>query len=291
MVPVLAGYVAGHHPPCQRNPWNAARVFDRLLRAHALAYRLLHDEVKRTPDGGPPQVGFAGAYQLVEPWHASGPARWLEEPVARFVARASFGAWDRSLVTGRVATPWGLGARVPGLAGSLDWVGVNYYMRISVRLDPATLSNVKAGGYAIPPGIETSDMGWQIYPPGFHAVLMRTWRTFRKPLYVTENGCADTGDERRRRYLVSHLAQLQRAIRHGADVRGYMLWTFTDNFEWREGFAKKFGIVAVDPADPDLVRRPRPSAELMGRIARANAIEEKTVEELAPGALAGWPLE
>jgi beta-glucosidase len=72
MVPVLAGYLSGYHPPCRRSPLQAARVFHRLLQAHALAYHVLHEMVPRAPTGGPSMVGFAGAYQLVEPFHESG---------------------------------------------------------------------------------------------------------------------------------------------------------------------------------------------------------------------------
>jgi len=296
MVPVLAGYLAGYHPPCRRAPLEAARVFEALLRAHAAAYHAIHAIAPRAPDGGRAQVGFAGAYQNVEPYHERGPLRALETPVARIVAQSSFRAWDESVRDGRVrwpfrfGLPFGSGRPIPGLAGSVDFVGVNYYMRISVRLGLGTLSNVKSGGYDCPPGIERTEMGWQVHPPSFHAVLLDVHRFFGKPIYVTENGCCDSGDEMRRRYLLQHLAQVQRAIADGADVRGYLLWTFLDNFEWREGFEKKFGIVAVDPDDPDLVRRPKPSAEMYAEVIAANAITPGIVARFAPGALDRWPL-
>ncbi|HYD48581.1 MAG TPA: glycoside hydrolase family 1 protein [Terriglobales bacterium] len=286
MVPVLAGYLAGYHPPGERNPIAAARVFTQLLHAHARAYHLLHARAPKSANGGPLQVGVATAYQAVDPYHPHGALRWLEIAVARAIRRFSFEAWDRSLLSGRVAAPYGYGQEVPGLRGSLDWVGVNYYMRISARLGLGTLSNIKAGGYSVPPGIETTEMGWQVYPPGFYQVLMEVARRFHKPIYVTENGCCDSGDELRRRYLLSHLAQVQRAIGDGADVRGYMLWTFVDNFEWREGFAKKFGLIAVDAQDPELRRVPRPSAEMYREVIAANGVTEEIVARYASGALA-----
>lgn len=291
MVPVLAGYLAAHHPPCRVAPLEAGRVFAQLLYAHARAYHLLHALVKRTPDGAPPQVGIATAYQAVETYHHHGLRKWAEAPLARLIARISFGAWDRSLATGRVAAPFGYGQQIPGLRGSVDWIGVNYYMRISARLGRGTLSNVKVGGYVIPPGIEATEMGWQIYPPGFYDVLMQVQRNFRKPIYVTENGCCDSGDEVRRRYLLSHWAQMQRALRHGCDLRGYMLWTFIDNFEWREGFAKKLGVMAMDHDDPELRRVPRPSAEMYREVIAANAVTPEIVARYAPGALDRWPLD
>lgn len=288
MVPVLAGYLAGYHPPCRRNPLQAARVFTALLHAHARAYAVIHELVARAPDGGPVLAGYAGAYQFVEPFHESGFWRALETPLAATIARVSFDAWDRSVLTGRVAAPFGYGQTVRGLKDSCDFLGVNYYMRISAQLGPGTLSNVRVGGYVAPEGIEMTEMGWQIYPPGFYAVLMDLHRRFRKPLYVTENGCADSGDDVRRRYLLSHWAMMQKAIADGCDLRGYMHWTFCDNFEWREGFEKKFGLFAMDPNDPDLKRVPRQSAEMLREVIAANAVTPEIVERHSPGALDRW---
>jgi beta-glucosidase len=290
MVPIIAGYIAAYHPPSRRAPLAAARVFEQLLRAHALAYRIAHEAVPRAPGGTPTLVGFASAYQLVEAYHETGFWRLLETPLAKVLAQGSFGAWDRSILTGRVALPYGFGRRIPGLAGSTDFIGVNYYMRISARLGIGTLSNVKSTGYACPPGIEQTEMGWQIYPPGLFAVLDQVHRSFRKPIWITENGCCDSGDDVRRRYLLSHLAQVLRAIQSGCDVRGYLHWTLTDNFEWREGFEKKFGMVAVDPKDAALRRTPKQSAFLLRDIARGNAITQEIVDAHGPGALDAWPL-
>lgn len=288
MVPVLAGYLAGYHPPGETSPVRATRVFRRLLHAHAIAYDTIHRMVPRAPDGGPTMVGYANAYQHIEPFHERGLVRPLEAAVSRVVSWIGFDAWDHAVRTGRMPVPAGLGGRVPRLQGSADFVGVNYYMRVSVRLHPSSLSNVKSGQYDVPPGIETTEMGWQVYPPGFHAVLTRVSERLQLPIYVTENGCCDSGDDLRRRYLLSHLSAMHRAIGDGADVRGYMHWTFIDNFEWREGFAKRFGLVEMDHTDPELTRRPRPSATMMKDIIEANAITPAVVEAHAPGALDRW---
>lgn len=288
MVPVLAGYLAGYHPPTESNPVHAAAVFRRLLEAHAVAYRWVHRLVPHSPAGGPTMVGYANAYQHIEPYHERGPLRPLEALASRVVSWVSFDAWDRAVQTGRTPLPMGVGRRIRGLAGSADFVGVNYYMRISVRLNPSALSNVKSGQYDAPPGIETTEMGWQVYPPGFRAVLTRVGERTGRPIYVTENGCCDSGDDLRRRYLLSHLSAMHAAIQDGVDVRGYLQWTLMDNFEWREGFAKRFGLVEMDHDDPELTRRPRPSAHLMGAIAAANAITPELVAEHSPGALDRW---
>ena len=277
MVPVLVGYGIGYHPPNRVDPLAAARVFRRLLRAHADAYHRIHAVVPGA------EVGTAGAVQYVEPFHGSGPWRLVEAPLARLFAQVSYGAWEESVLTGRVAWPYGFGGTIPGLKGSLDWVGVNYYMRVSVRLGLDALANVQSGQFANPEGVETTQMGWQVYPEGFYHALKEAQARFGKPIYVTENGCAADDDAQRRRYLVRHWEQMHRAIEDGCDVRGYMLWSYCDNFEWREGFEKQFGIVAVDPRDPALTRRPRESAEVFRRVIAANGITPELRREVLGG--------
>jgi beta-glucosidase len=105
-----------------------------------------------------------------------------------------------------------------------------------------------------------------------------------KPIYITENGLPDADDDQRPRFLLTHLAQVQRAIAEGADIRGYYHWALTDNFEWAEGWALRFGLVALD--ERTQVRSPRPSAELYSQISRANAITREMVKAYAPESLA-----
>ena len=76
------------------------------------------------------------------------------------------------------------------------------------------------------------------------------------PLFITENGAAyqdqvvgeRVDDEQRRAYIESHLEAVAEAIERGVDVRGYFVWSLMDNFEWAEGYRKRFGIVHVDYA-------------------------------------------
>ena len=97
---------------------------------------------------------------------------------------------------------------------------------------------------------------------------------------VTENGAAfadevdDDGqviDEDRIAYLRVHLAAVHAAIAAGADVRGYYLWSFLDNFEWSLGYVKRFGLVRVDY--DSLARTPKASAAWYGDVIAANAVE------------------
>lgn len=100
-------------------------------------------------------------------------------------------------------------------------------------------------------------MGWEVNPAGLHQLLVRLGREYDNlpPLYVTENGAAYDDivsadgaihDVERTAYLLSHIDAVAEAIADGADVRGYFVWSFTDNFEWAWGYNKRFGIVRVD---------------------------------------------
>jgi beta-galactosidase len=147
-----------------------------------------------------------------------------------------------------------------------DFIGVNYYFRGRVTPLGAPLSRqlplldfVPSLYYRTPqhpdrpPCPSTcSDFGNEISAAGFGKVLREMGR-YRLPVYVTENGIADARDRRRPAFLRAHVAQVRSAMRAGVDVRGYFHWSLTDNFEWSEGYAPKFGLFDKD-------RHARPSA-------------------------------
>jgi beta-glucosidase len=100
-------------------------------------------------------------------------------------------------------------------------------------------------------------MGWEVAPRSLRDLLLRLKRDYQlPPIYITENGAAyrdqlvdgQVEDEQRRQYIESHLVAVAEAIDRGVDVRGYFVWSLMDNFEWAEGYRKRFGIVHVDYA-------------------------------------------
>jgi len=136
---------------------------------------------------------------------------------------------------------------------SLDFVGINVYTRDIFAADEG---EPNFGMRRVPPpdDAEKTDFGWEVFPESIYHVIMRIWKDYRLPVYVTENGCAyndgpvdgAVNDDRRISFLERYVAQVARAIADGADVRGYYHWTLTDNFEWFEGFSKRFGLVWTD---------------------------------------------
>ena len=87
---------------------------------------------------------------------------------------------------------------------------------------------------------------------------------------VTENGMATDDDDARLAYTRAALEGLAGCIDDGIDVRGYLHWTLLDNFEWMAGYAKTFGLIAVDRTTFE--RTVKPTARWLGEVARANEL-------------------
>jgi len=147
-------------------------------------------------------------------------------------------------------------------ASHCDYIGVNYYTHRHVGVfGPRRHSHS---------GHEVTDLGWGIHPEGLERVLLKA-KKYNKPLYITENGLADKGDEKREKYIKDHLRFIHSAIQKGADVRGYLYWSLLDNFEWEKGFEPRFGLVEIDREDL-LRRKVRYSATRYAEICKNNQI-------------------
>ncbi|MFW6104655.1 MAG: family 1 glycosylhydrolase [Candidatus Bipolaricaulota bacterium] len=171
--------------------------------------------------------------------------------------------------------------------GSSDFLGVNYYTRSVVeKRDEAlqigraevTWKDLSGYGYACPlngssrAGRFATDIGWEYYPEGLEKVLLKLADRYEKPMFVTENGTADAQDNYRPFYLLGHLEVLEN-IEDQVDLRGYYHWSLVDNFEWAEGFDKRFGLVYVDFEDKKYI--PRPSYYLYREIIKQGTVEDQ----------------
>jgi beta-glucosidase len=146
----------------------------------------------------------------------------------------------------------------------LDFLGVNYYTRLLITYDP---SNPVTRAKAVKKNTPTTERSWEIYPDGLYEVLMNLRTNYGNPLlYVTENGAAfedsvmrdgKVQDDDRITFLRDHIAAAYRAIKEGVRLNGYFVWTIIDNFEWAEGYSKRFGLVHTDYQS--LIRTPKKS--------------------------------
>jgi beta-glucosidase len=168
------------------------------------------------------------------------------------------------------------GFDLPVLAGDLetiavpiDALGVNYYNPTCIRA-PSTPDSGLPFDIVPLEGYPVTDFGWPVVPEGLGQILTRLHQDYGVPLYVTESGCAyaeSPDDQRRIDYLAGHIGAVEAVRAEGVDVRGYFVWSILDNFEWAEGFSKRFGLVHVD--FDTLARTPKASyAWLRDRIAR-----------------------
>ncbi|MCF7835555.1 MAG: glycoside hydrolase family 1 protein [Candidatus Marinimicrobia bacterium] len=136
-----------------------------------------------------------------------------------------------------------------------DFIGLNYYFHYKLSGNDNK---------------QVSDMGWEIYPEGIYHVL-KGLKKYNKPIYITENGLADSKDEKREKFIKSHLRYVHKAISDGVDVRGYMHWSLLDNFEWDKGFWPRFGLVEIDYKTME--RKIRKSALEYAKICKSNFLE------------------
>jgi beta-glucosidase len=162
---------------------------------------------------------------------------------------------------------------------------VNYYTGHHVTGHPGGSTPEWIGSehvHNVSRGLPTTAMGWEELPEGLFRVLTRLHADYpRLPIHITENGAAydDVPDHRgfvedrdRQRYFEQHLRAVESALAAGVDVRGYFAWSLLDNFEWAEGYAKRFGIAHVDFDTFD--RTPKLSGRWYATVARANALPE-----------------
>jgi beta-glucosidase len=136
-----------------------------------------------------------------------------------------------------------------------DFIGVQAYTRF--RVD----SN---GLMAAPKGAELTAAGYEYYPQALGLTVRLAARKTSKPIYVTESGIGTDDDTRRVAWLDASLAEVERCVADGINVKSYIYWSLLDNFEWTQGYSQRFGLVAVDRNT--FVRTPKASARHFARL-------------------------
>jgi beta-glucosidase len=239
-IQILNGYVEGIWPPGLTATDQAVRAFASLLRAHAAAAAAI-----RSLDPTA-EIGVTISLSRFEPeesWNL------LDQLAAREAARVFDWAFYDAIMAGRITFGLPLPGvpsidePLPGLAGSVDFFGANYYGRNSVHFSPTAPHMVE-----VTPGTGKPDvLGWEVYPQGLLAILRTIHTRYRLPIYITENGISDEGGDRDA-YLQAHMYAVARALQEGIPVKGYFHWTLVDSFEWEAGYSKRFGLYKVESA-------------------------------------------
>ncbi|BFT32064.1 GH1 family beta-glucosidase [Alteromonas sp. D210916BOD_24] len=133
----------------------------------------------------------------------------------------------------------------------LDFLGVNFYTRLHYSAPKEAGELFYEHEHRQP----TTDIGWEIYPQALYELLTSLHQRYTlPPIYITENGAAmadklengEVNDDDRVAYYHQHLNMVHEAVEKGVKVSGYFAWSLLDNFEWAEGYEKRFGLVYVD---------------------------------------------
>ncbi|XP_019239518.1 PREDICTED: beta-glucosidase 18-like isoform X2 [Nicotiana attenuata] len=313
-VMAVRGYRLGTFPParCSRSFGNCSAgnsekepfiAAHNMILSHAAAVSIYRTKYQERQGG---MIGISLNTQWYEPFSDSS-----EDKSAAQRARAFVYNWFLDpIIFGRYPEEMQqiLGTNLPvfsnndlkKLNNGLDFIGINHYTAAYIKdcLYSACENGTswsegsyfrtteKDGAYIGEP----TTMDWLfVYPEGMEKLVMYMKERFNNtPIIITENGIAESdnlnssladalNDTQRVEYMHSHLNSLANAMRDGADVRGYFAWSLLDNFEWLEGYTKRFGLHYVNFTN--LQRTPKLSAtrykELMsnfqGQIAKYTA--------------------
>ncbi|MDP4945348.1 MAG: GH1 family beta-glucosidase [Alishewanella sp.] len=243
-------YEAGIHAPGFQNRQQGRQAAHHLLLAHGLAMRVLRKNAPHAKNGivlnfspchpASNSAADVRAAEMADQYHN----QWYLQPLLE----GSYPPLLAELATDE--QPLRVDGDMAIIAEPIDFLGVNYYTRTVYR------ANEKGWFSDVPPTTPPlTDMGWEIYPKGLTEILLALHQRYTlPPIYITENGAAmpdsllqdKVADQHRVDYFQQHLQATENAIKAGVDIQGYFAWSLMDNFEWAEGYAKRFGIVYVD---------------------------------------------
>ena len=224
-------YLLGAWPPQRKNFFAYRKAERQLVQAHKQSYQMLKAYDRDN------QVGIAKhqvAFVILRPT--------LWNHLLKFLADQF---WNR---------PW-----LRKIKHYQDFIGLNHYHRHCID-----------NWYGKNPNLVQTDFGWEYCPESINQVLLEL-KPYDLPIYITENGLADATDTLRQDFVPRVLRAIAKAMDEGIDVRGYLHWSFLDNFEWDKGFWLRFGLIGVDRQNQ--ARTVRKSAQMYAEIVKKGFIE------------------
>jgi beta-glucosidase len=277
------GHGTGDHAPGARDIRQALAAAHHLLLGHALAVQAFRSRqlgsgrIGITLNLAPIRSASSAAADVEAARQMDGNQnRWFLDPLFRaqyppdMVEHYSDLADLSFIREGDLAT----------IQAPVDFLGVNYYMRHTTqRGDGPGLLGINAAA-PVPDGVPITAMGWGIEPEGLTQLLIGLADAYPPtPLYITENGAAfydyvdpegGVDDEERVAYLDGHMRAAHAALESGVDLRGYFVWSLLDNFEWAQGYSKRFGLAFVEyGTQRRIIKR---SGAWFAKVSRANAL-------------------
>jgi beta-glucosidase len=243
------GYEAGIHAPGIKGKEFGKKAAHHLLLAHGLAMQVLEKNSPNSKNGI--VLNFTPCYPESDSAADIAATAFADDYFNQWYIKPLFDAQYPEILAQlpKENHPEILDGDMEIISHAMDFLGVNFYTRAIYRADD------KEVFFQIDPPAPLTDIGWEIYPKAFTELLVSLNEKYSlPPVYITENGAAMAdklidgvvNDQDRVEYYQSHLNAVNDAIEQGVKVDGYFAWSLMDNFEWAEGYLKRFGIVYVD---------------------------------------------
>ncbi len=243
------GYEIGIHAPGLVGKQYGKKAAHHLLLAHGLAMNVLNKTSPDTQNGI--VLNFTPAYPLTDTQQDIDSAKYADDYLNQWYMKPIMDGKYPDIINQLPEDH--LPEIHPGdmelISQSIDYLGINFYTRQVYKAHPTDIYE------PIAPTGPLTDMGWEVYPQSFTDLLVSLNKTYTlPPIYITENGAAmpdtynngEVNDLDRLSYYNTHLNAVHNAVEQGVVIRGYFAWSLMDNFEWAEGYLKRFGIVYVD---------------------------------------------
>jgi beta-glucosidase len=243
------GYEVGTHAPGKVGKEYGRKAAHHLLLAHGLAMEVLNQNSPKSQNGI--VLNFTPCYPESSAEADKVASDFADDYFNQWYIKPIYdGAYPDILSEFPVEHhPDILPGDMEIISHPTDFLGVNFYTRAIYRAD------AEEHFLQIDPPEPRTDIGWEIYPKAFTELLVSLNKKYTlPPIYITENGAAIAdeivdgvvSDTARIDYYQKHLNAVNTAIELGVQIKGYFAWSLMDNFEWAEGYLKRFGIVYVD---------------------------------------------
>ncbi|WP_448245858.1 GH1 family beta-glucosidase [Thalassotalea agariperforans] len=243
------GYEAGIHAPGIVGKEFGKKAAHHLLLAHGLAMKVLN---KNSPDSlNGIVLNFTPAYPASDSIADIKATSFADDYFNQWYIKPIFDAQYPEILSQLPVEhhPDIQPGDMEIISQPVDFLGINFYTRAIYQASDSEIFE------QLPPPAPLTDIGWEIYPQAFSALLVDLNTRYQlPPIYITENGAAmddqlingEVNDQDRIDYYQAHLNEVHNAIEQGVVIDGYFAWSLMDNFEWAEGYLKRFGIVHVD---------------------------------------------
>ena len=220
-----ASYYFQDWPPAKQSPYKLWRVLNNLAYAHRESAKIIHGISTRY------KVSIAKSSAYYYP----GDNAFLSQ------------------ISAKIANYFKENYFINKTIKYCDFLGINYYQ-----------SNRYCGSRVHNPDKNLSDLNWDMQPADIQFVLEGLYEKYKVPIIITENGLADAEDKDRKWWIYETIIAMQKAIKNGVKLQGYLHWSLMDNFEWAYGKWPRFGLVEVNYKTGE--KKLRKSAEWFGRV-------------------------